>query len=98
MIQDTMRRTVEWMQSHGFKTTDSGDGAQNVAAGMGCAIDRPHVFATVSPADLVSEADRLCVLASVEGMGGTVEATYSPDDGIAVVCLFGVRDSDWTAP
>lgn len=94
-IQPTMVRTVAWMQSHGFKTCDSGDGVLNVEAGMEGALDFPHVFAQVPPPEMVALATWLRILADVEGIGGKVECSYSPDDGVAMVALYGVTDADW---
>ena len=97
-IQPTMVRTVAWLQRHGFRTCDSGDGVLNVDAGMDGALDFPHVFAKVQPNMMVDDADHLRRLATAAGMGGTVECSYSPDDGTATVALYGVTDADWREP
>jgi hypothetical protein len=85
-----IRGTVRWLQENGFHTTDSGDGAsKSDLIATGDALDFPHVFMTCAPEVLVSEARRLYAML---GSFGTVEATYSPNDGIAVLALIGVTD------
>lgn len=80
---------VTFMRGHGFETTDSGDGVSKggVGAGEADVLAFPHVFAVVSPAAMVAEADRLAALPweSAFRARPRVEASYSPDDGVAVL-------------
>ena len=100
-----IRRTVEWLQSEGFKTTDSGDGVSN--GDMGCAMPFPNVFMVCSPASLILETHRLYDLLQEKGIEARaflldveddkqpphIEATYDPSDGIAGIALFNVDDA-----
>lgn len=97
-----IRLTVKMLQSWGFKTTDSGDGASKEGAGGGDMFDPlgvPHVFMVVDdPNWLVGEADRLRdYLKAGAGIAlsdtVTIEASYSPG-GRAVIALMGVSDAD----
>lgn len=72
---------VELLRSHGFETTDSGDGVSKPEDAR--VFDVPHIFATVASKDMVSEADRLQALLESEGYHWLVEATYSPDEADA---------------
>lgn len=100
-----IRETVRWMRSHGFETTDSGDGVTKLAAGWSRdeVLDVPHVHARVDPFDLVRQADRLVSLVNGEGPGRlglpfesgqlwSVEASYHPVQSVAVLSLIGVND------
>ena len=89
--------TVKWLRSHGFSTTDSGDG---VTHDFGCDQDRPYVHMLVEPARLVEEANRLATLLADRGITvepcdehGTapmIEASYNPAD-LAVISLWNVK-------
>jgi hypothetical protein len=89
-----IRRTVLCLREDGFDTCDSGDGSK--AAWMEGALDVPHVFMRIDPAAIVVEAKHL--LRTVEALFGdavyTIEATYSPIDGVAILSLMGVGDKD----
>ncbi len=94
-IQPTMQRTVEWLRKAGYTTTDSGDGVTNVEAGMEGALTVPHVFMRVPQANMVQyshELRRLCTHRGLNPLQAKIEASYSPDDGIAVLALYGVTD------
>lgn len=97
-----IRLVVTWLRDHGYNTTDSGDGvskAELIAEGE--ALDEPHVFMTCPPATMVLEADRLYSLLERFGSGldmsSRIEASYSPDDGIGVIGLFGVTSDSLIA-
>lgn len=97
-----IRRTVEWLQSQGFHTTDSGDGCSN--AEMECALPHANVFMSCEPAKLIEEADRLQSLLAARGIEVAplgpdeedqpphIEASYDPSDKTAVICLFYLDD------
>lgn len=96
-IQPTMVRTVAWVRSLGFETTDSGDGVTNVDAGMEGAMSVPHVVARVPTHALVAYADVMWGAVRVRGLdrrGATVEAVYGPGDGVATVVIYGVTDAN----
>ena len=96
-----IEKTVHWLQSHGFKTTDSGDGVSN--EGMECAIDFPNVFMVTEPQHLIPECKRLMKVLAEKGIqcGGMTmdgapkphnEGSYDPSDGNAIISLFYVDD------
>lgn len=86
-----IRDTVALLRSHGFETTDSGDGVSKFADGaepMDCAIDIPHVFCVLDDMHaetFFNEADRAQELLGDEW---TVEATYAPKDGHSLLMCF----------
>jgi hypothetical protein len=99
-VQPRMRRLVSLLRAHGFRTTDSGDGETNPAAGMECALDVPHVVAVVEPASMASEADRcrrvLEDAGAVIGHGddfADVVVQYSATDGHAILIVSGLTDA-----
>jgi hypothetical protein len=79
-LDDGIRYEVVLLNAHGFKTTDSGDGESKPADAI--AIDTPHVHAMVRVEAMKAEADRM---KSLLGADWTVEASYSTDDGRAVL-------------
>jgi hypothetical protein len=95
-------KTVHWLQSEGFITTDSGDGVSN--EGMECALDFPNVFMVVPPSRIVPECNRLMKLLREKGVeaGGLtpdgspkphINGSYDPSGkGEAIVSLFYVDD------
>jgi hypothetical protein len=68
-----IRETVLLLQSHGFATTDSGDGISKPAEER--VMDFPHVACAVAPDALLAEADRMAGALGAEWM---IEATYYP--------------------
>jgi hypothetical protein len=98
-----IRRTVAWLQSEGFHTTDSGDGYSN--AEMECALPHANVFMTCDPAKMVEEADRLHTLLAQKGIEigplgpddedqpPHIEASYDPSNKVAVLCLLHLDDT-----
>jgi glyoxylate carboligase len=101
-INPGVRRTVAWLRSLGFDTTDSGDGRTNVAAGIEGALEFPHVYIRVQRgADLVAEAHRLAIALQRRGVcvgpigpddTPCIQATYDPCDGSASIALLYVGD------
>jgi len=94
-----VRDLVVWLRSHGFNTTDSGDGVTKRAAGNTDALDVPHVFMRVDlSVHLRAEALRLQYLlglfAHLTPQPGRIEASYDPANGIAILMLMGVSDDD----
>lgn len=95
-----IREVVRVMRDNGFRTTDSGDGVSKPADHR--ALNIPHVFAVVVPADaLGSECDRLAYVLRQRGvrfsgadpLAGPVphiEGTYDPIDRTAVIGLYYV--------
>jgi hypothetical protein len=95
-----IRGLVALLIANGFRTADSGDG---VSKGLdpswegGDWIEVPHVFIEVAPPVMVAEADRLQALLESEGVtlvpgASSVEASYSPADGKAILMVMGVND------
>lgn len=105
-----IRETVKFLRQNGFCTTDSGDGYSKVQrakeedpgryASSVDALPYPHVFMSVPPDSMVSEAARLWKVIStrvkrnafVPGGDANIEVMYSPIDGEAVLSLLGVDD------
>lgn len=102
-LNPNIRRVVEIMRAAGFDTTDSGDGETH---DFGCDLGTAYVHARVPPERLADEARRLMQLfesrgirftgLGEDGQGSSVEASYSPVDGCAVVSIFGVNDRQVT--
>lgn len=103
-----IRRTVMALRVSGFRTTDSGDGVSK--PDMACALPVPNVYMVVDAPVMVAEADRLLVVLTDlvkpgtleatemadghEVMRVTIEASYCPTDGVAILALHGVSDAD----
>jgi hypothetical protein len=98
-INPGIRKTVEWLQSHGFKTCDSGDGETHDHE---CDLTIPYVHMVVDDQDtLTSEANRLVGLLKKEGIqigheDGTgfakvVHAAYDAGNQVATLHLFNVK-------
>lgn len=85
-----IRDVVALLWRHGFTTTDSGDGVSK-ASDAG-ALDVPHVFAVVDSGLLIAESHRLADLLAGEDPGWTVEASYSPRDGVALLMAMYLPD------
>jgi hypothetical protein len=95
-LDEGIRETVVLLWNAGFEPTDSGDGRRlGTKADMEEALDVPHVFMVCPGDDLIDEARRLWRLAVDAGVvkahedSPLVQATYSPDDGVAVLELYG---------
>ncbi len=96
-----IRRTVAWLQGHGFETTDSGDGHSN--EGMECALPVPNVTMVCQPWMMTSEADRLLMLLAGHGVvlepcspeepgPPQIQASYDPANGVAAIVMLNVDD------
>lgn len=85
-----IRETVRLLHSWGRETTDSGDGKHKGLDGEPV----PHVYIASTKDLVIEEADAL--RAQFNGCGitcGQVQATYSPDDGYAMVSIHGIDDA-----
>lgn len=90
--------TVKWLNENGFQTVDSGDGETH---DYECDLECPYVHISVAPEKLISEANRLqaklqengIVLTESDESGSspTIQASYSPLDGLAFISLFNVK-------
>lgn len=97
-----IRRTVKWLRSCGFDTTDSGDGVTHDHA---CDRDHAYVVIVVEDADrLVKRADLLRGLLGHRGIKiapqsidpsaqVSIQASYDPANRIAVIDLTGLTDA-----
>ncbi len=102
-IRDTVRR----LRDAGFHTTDSGDGVTKLSGpdAMECAIAVPNVVIVCDEWDLRKEARRLMgfladagiaiVPLQPDGSGVSIQASYDPADGSAVIMLTGLSDGMW---
>jgi hypothetical protein len=91
-----IREVVRLLRSHGFETTDSGDGVTNVAAGMEGALAIPHVHCRIPASNQVRCArwavdalEERCVVVTA----GMVQTTYDPVTSIALLSVYGVDDA-----
>lgn len=80
---------VNLLNAEGFVTTDSGDGS-HLKDGMECAWDVPMVVCleTIGPGFGI-RAKQLLYILRENGYEAQVEATYSPNDGIATIIAYG---------
>lgn len=91
-------KTVEWLNSHGFETCDSGDGETHDFA---CDLQIPYVHMKVEPSKLVSECQRLQALllgigielepCNAEGNSRYMQGSYDPLTNSADISLFCVK-------
>jgi hypothetical protein len=97
-------KLVELLRTHGFETTDSGDGKAKLAEGapLEDALDYPHVFIKTSRDELVDTANKVMMLLEENGVQLSVDndtgepfvtASYDPADESAVVGVIGVQDT-----
>jgi hypothetical protein len=87
-----VRDLVAALRAAGFNTTDSGDGVSKDSA---CReLDYPHVMIVVPATHVVEEAHRLQAWIDVDRRFSrwTVEASYSPKDGVALLSLFDASE------
>lgn len=88
-----IRETVRMCWEAGFHTVDSGDGSK--ADTIEGALAVPHVVMRCPPEILLRESRRLHALAVERGTASAipnaplVEATYSPDDDVGLLTLYG---------
>ena len=92
-----IRRTVALLRAHGFNTCDSGDGKSK---GYEWARDHGHVSMRVHTSEMKSEADRLLAVPINAGVecdesegGASIQAMYSPKDGLAILEVGHIDDS-----
>lgn len=83
-IQPRMRPLVRFLRLQlKLDTCDSGDGVENVEAGMECAVDYPHVTCLLSDVDgpIEVKAEAVLSILSVHGVDGVqVETNYCAND------------------
>ena len=101
-IPDTLdpgiTEVVAFLRRHGFRTTDSGDG-HSKGDTMDCALDVPNVAMVCDPGTLLAEADRLRAALEATGVAlaaedaPSIQASYDPVDGSAVLLLLGLDDN-----
>lgn len=86
---------VRFLWEAGFQPTDSGDGRSKIGT-MPEALSFPHVFLVSAPETMVEDARSIHGLPweIVGGLGvpTSVEASFSPGDGVAVILVF------WPSP
>ena len=88
-ICEGIRGAVELFNSWGFETTDSGDGS-HLKEGMKCGWDVPMVVIVEDIDELIDSADELNLLLRVNNVNDfQIEASYSPNDGIASIVIYG---------
>ena len=93
-----IRKTVELLQSNGFATCDSGDGKTH---DFECDRDGAYVCIECDPERLVHECRRLKLVLAQAGVstepigsdGPSVQGSFDPANGTAVIELMGVDDS-----
>lgn len=83
-----IREAVRFLQMEGFETIDSGDGSL-AKAGMECAFDEPMVGIKVEPHSLIVDSHRLRSILLANQINANIEASYNPDDEVAVIVVFG---------
>ena len=98
-INPGILHTVQWLNAHGFVTTDSGDGETH---DYECDQPIPYVHMIVPPAQLIAETDRLAAMLreiGVEfgqqdetGNAPAIESSYNPADSLGgVITLWNVK-------
>lgn len=100
-INPGIRKIVSHLRRFGFNTTDSGDGETHLYE---CDRDYGYVVIRVEPEALITEARRLqqilreigictgCIVPEGVASPPTIQANYSPDDGLALLDLSFVHD------
>lgn len=100
-INPGIRRTVEWLNEGGFKTTDSGDGATH---DYECDRAYPYAVIVTTKEKLIGEAERLAAALAArgvivgdldeEGRGPYVQAMFVPGSDVeAMIDLQNVDDA-----
>ena len=101
-LKEKVRDLVIWLNQEGFHTIDSGDGSDYLR-GMEGAIEEPMVAISVEPHLLISKSNRLVMLLQEMGISispigtefsPTIEASYDPTNGLAVIILTNVLSKD----
>lgn len=84
-----IKDVVRLLTKEGFETVDSGDGS-HFKEGMEGAFEEPMVACLGEKGpDLFFRAMRLLHILRENGYEARVEATYSPNDGIATIVAYG---------
>lgn len=92
MIDPGIRRTVAWLNTHGFRTTDSGDGASKFDPtgpyywpdADECGVSRvPHVIIQVTPEQMVATADRLYTMLLKRDVVGVSSQPETLDEALS---------------
>lgn len=92
-----IRSVVRFLDINGFRTTDSGDGVSKAGTGQDFE-PVPHVHMVVPPERMRVEADRLLsalLTLDITPDGMSIQATYDPAEGTAVLSLYGVTGKDF---
>ena len=91
-----VRDLVVWLNSHGFETTDSGDGS-NHAAGMDGAVEFPLISVVTKPATMPADAGRLMRAMIARGVqfgpgpnDPSIEGVFWPYNSTAMLILTNV--------
>lgn len=103
-----IRQLVFYLRGEGYNTTDSGDGVSkfegldpDAKEDTHCIpLAYPHVFMTTEAHDLRHAADELdvCISKLQPTKPYHVAASYSPSNGVALLEVIGLVDSDCTFP
>lgn len=109
-IDPGIRRTVQWLNERGWKTTDSGDGSSKIGTeAEDCMEVIPNVTIVLdNPSDLVFEAHHLLDALVEHGLDPEatilvdgqempvwqIEALYLPGPKVAILQLVGVTDAN----
>ncbi len=104
-LDDGIRETVRLLRRHGFDTTDSGDGDTPQPYEK---LSYGHVVVVVGPGELARAACEIGRLMEDHGLAVvprapsdppeghvTIEGSYSPAEGIALVIVSHVLDRMW---
>lgn len=105
-LDPNIRNTVRWLRSHGFNTTDSGDGKSKLKTGEfddNDLINIPHVAMTADPAVLIMEANRLSDIVEDLNIATTevgseddnlvqIQASYDPLNEVGLIVIFNIHD------
>lgn len=86
-----IRETVKWLNSIGFRTTDSGDGVSK--SDMECAMCIPNVAIETTKSSLIDDTDYLDFLL-LGSDTHQIQASYDPRDGTAIILLLDFDDGD----
>lgn len=102
-IDPGIRRTVAWLRSENFVTTDSGDGRTKIANGDAEALPYPHVAMTSHPTYIAMGAAHLRERLKEMGViikpmsndenEPCIQATIDPANMTGIIMLMGVDDA-----
>jgi len=86
-IHEKVRPLCEWLNANGFRTTDSGDGITNVAAGMDGAMTHAHVIAVLPIERSFERADWVQANLPDPYKAWDVELSYASRNRIAILIV-----------